>query len=290
MSVWRVVWQFRLANRGWTETYYRDYPTPGSIELFSAATRNARMACSPSSVVLESISFIADQPATIGVFSSRVSRIFQVGQIGSFSYQAVTSQPDAPTIAAFCRLRTELGVGRGLWLRGLPDAAVTYSDNLVSNPELGLREKINTWISHLTRQPFTSMKRFIPAENSVPGWVTNLAVHTGNPAWTRVTITPFDPLWVVGSLVRITRMPGRAVPGLKGIFTVVGVEDESIVIGYRMPTTAASIVTFGVPQARRVVADYQALTNGEFVRFSSRDTGRPTGVPRGRGRAAIRRQ
>jgi hypothetical protein len=274
----KVIWAFRLSNRGWTETYYYAGTDLSAARLAhddEVINRRLRM-CSPP-VVLQSIVFQAQD-------GSRASRLKTIERPG-FGVAGLDNQPDNPTTAALVRFRTPGNNIRSLWVRGLRDVETRWSDNLISLPQGTLREYLQGWITQCIN--FYDIRYVRPVANTVDFAILAVQPHQANPFWTDLVFAGPEHGFLASQLIRVTRVPQIQAPGLSGVYTAEAVAAEKVTVAYRLPSGAATPL-LRPGHARQVEYASARIAGGSFLRFSTRDTGRPTGAPRGRKLAARR--
>jgi hypothetical protein len=284
MAIFKQVWFFTQFNQGWTETYYLDVANLTFAASPDIATQNVIMGTKIFSVNCTAV-------RASDVTAPRTSKITALTLTGQ-SPPSSALRPDITSTAALVRLFSPGGYPiRSVDLRGLDDFYTERDANTgQSIPNALLRGKINDFIAKIAdpRGPY-KIKHFNNDLVANPlHAVTSIHPNAINANQADIE-TPDAAAAPIGTAIVFRGIPQDDLPGLKGTFVVLANSGVALTINYRYRgRTTLYLPTNGF--WRKALYTYAGMIDGTFIRFISRQTGRPITPSRGRGRAVIRRQ
>lgn len=276
MATYKITLFFERGKYGWTETYYKTTSVPADqVTNTPGAFDNACVAFRSSSVTWT-------YTRAEDVDSPRKFFLQRINKTG-----ALEDKPDIPAATALITLRTTDGDQRPLYLRGIPDSLVEFS--LTGQPSFSptLRGLIGNYVNRIAVEQF-AMKKLQPA-TGIYQWRPVVGFQQAISAnYTQFTIGTTDPNWTSEDLIYFKGIPQKTLPGLKGQF-VPYLQGDAGSGQYRILFTWRwTSQIFQTPSAfvRKVGYTYPVIQHADwsFRDYISRDTGRPTGLRRGRSR------
>lgn len=280
-NMYKLVLFYRLAAQGWTETFYRE------AETASAATDLASNFIGKSSMIRAGgIEFQGIRASNIAGTRDTFLRLPNHAVITAS--RDADLKPDITAVSALYRLYAAGGKSRNIWFRGLPDAdTIRERTSGISTPTEAYRDLLDRYKDAMVFNSLRVQSRVVnPADTAT--FTIMSPVTPPQAGFVKLNFGAFPPAWVQGDKIDIGGPSTEDYPQLKGRFEIQVKTDTHVIIrvpGFTFPGTDPVIVIFG---ARRLAYEYPLIQTGQFVRFSTHDTGRPFGVPRGR--RAVRRR
>lgn len=270
MPMYKVTYIYRMGANGWTETFYRSanshYEAP-----FSGATEQRLLEIRGPGTVLQAIR-VSDVAAT------RSSIIIEKNR--RITPEVGTDQ-EVVSVAALTRFNTAALNRRHVWFRGLADFEVRTSSEGQSMPEESLLTDLNYIIGRLRTGSDQIYLRRLQGVDVNP-WKVVDQLSSGGEGGEHTIIHTVAPHGFSGpSRVYFRGYNRSAFPGLRGQFVALPITENTFRIPLRWPHLA-SYVAYPAMEYRVVAYTYDAITDGQFVRFTSRQTGRPITQSRGR--------
>lgn len=293
----RYTFVYQFANNGWTEEFYSQEPGfPQNILWFGTLFRNRCLAFRATGTIIQGV-------RVINVDAVRQGQLFALATVNSAPASGAT--PDVTQVCALSRCNSLAGQGRPLFVRGLrDDITVRNADgstqttgplgNLLASYYNVFNNSLNstpTWCVRYLQNARTSGSMPIPVLSVVPA--------VDYPGQTQLNLGPYagpdgftGPPWTPAVL---SGVPQHDLPGLRGTVPVTffgpGTPPASarLVVPYTMPANA-TVVNPRKMFVRRAVFLYSPINNITFQRLTSRDTGRPFALSRGRGQRRVSRR
>jgi hypothetical protein len=288
----KVVLFYTQGQRGWTETYYAAGSTPQTYSQLYCTASNLQM-------------FVDVRANDVTLVESRVSLIGspRVVYATPFNLQSDvvggTDQDDyvQDTYGEDVLLLVRAGptIPRHIWLRGMPNIYITYFQDGTPNPPPELLYKITRLQASIVAMQLQIQNAVIPTPNSGLWFPVSYVTAGPTPALgasavyvgTAPSISPpFPPLYFQG----INR---NQLPGFPRILTPISIGTGSPVLPVYVPYLYRGNQT-ETPGGKMKFAvlsySYSLITNVLFSTYGTRKTGRPSGLPRGRAPAVVKRQ
>lgn len=275
----KLVFSYNQFNQGWSETWYK------AGDEFRAAT---------GFTPLQISAFLQFRDPRVQLFTIRGSQIgtprnayLRIISQGVLPNPDLTYDPDVSATCALMRLMTAEGLTRHLWIRGLPDQFVVRSFSTGrSIPSAGFNTALDNFRSLLPNMGLCLQKL---NGTGINPWfnVTKMEPDDVFSQSTKVSLLVGSVAPPAGSRVLFKGVPTSALPYFRPQYTIQRrVDDLHFTVNY--PWQSA-LVAYFPPNAyvRRVTYAYPQITEIDFERFATRDTGRPTVPSRGR-RAAVK--
>jgi hypothetical protein len=300
---WQVAQIYEFQRHGWQEVYYSAAGTAEQAASLIPSSQQTMLAPRPPGTVLKGI-------RVVDVYNPRIGVYRPLGTVrGSYAPGAGSPMdeteraPDVSQTAIMLRLGAAAGPSRPIFIRGLRDTLVKRYDDGLPN-----WSAISSYISAIFKvitgesgqNPY-AIRSTKPVSQAVAAKVPVKTVVRIDDGKARLNLEAADYTLISvhknfvfdgGQTSKVIVQGGSAdwhdMPGLKGIFRVLQWDDatNSIVIPYRVPLQ--SNATYGPKKmtVRNLYYDFNAITEYSRVDFRTRDTGRPTGLSRGRSRKA----
>jgi hypothetical protein len=275
----KLVFSYNQFNQGWSETWYK------AGDEFRAAT-----ALTPAQIA----AFLQFRDPRVQLYTIRGSLIgtprnayLRVIQQGVLPNPALEYDPDVSATCALMRLMTTEGLSRHLWIRGLPDQFVVRAFSTGrSIPSAGFNSALDNFRSLLPNMGLCLQKLNGTAVNP---WlnVTKMEPDDIFSQSTKVTLLAGSIGPQPGQRVLFKGISTASLPYFRSQYTVQRrVDDTHFTVNYPWQSPLAA---YFPPNAyvRRVTYSYPQITEIDFERFATRDTGRPSVPSRGR-RAAVK--
>ncbi len=285
MPDFRANYFFTQFSRGWTETWYftsTDLPSATS----SATTVAAPLAaCRSEDTVLTGLRVVQVNPSL-----PRVTLTRALNFPGLSPHVTATGVPsefaDVVTSAAMMSCKFQDGTKKTIMLRGLEDTDLAR--DFIGNPKPSPR--LFGALQTLGLVLFNSgaeIRHYLR-----PG--TSYAIASVSPNVTVTSRTDLNSSVVVpaipdGTAIRVTGVPLKDLPWLKGIWVPIKFAANGFTLAYPVPSGTLVLT----PNMKVWILEYaySPLASGatpggsfELSDFRTRKTGRPTSVPRGRAR------
>ncbi len=292
MASLKVVLFYQQAARGWTETYYATGTSPQTWA--QANINNSTMA--PFVQMRANDVFLSEvRVSQIGSPRVTYSVPFYLASSNAYGADADDWVQDTYGEDALLLVRSGAGVPRHIWLRGLPNILIVYSPTGIPQPPGTLISYIGQLQSQILQLGLYINNVSVPIPTSAswaPVQSVAAAPTVGTPMAVLTTIN--QPLGVTaGSQVYFQGVPRELLHGFPRIATVSAIIQNGTVwdtyVSYLY--RGATSVTYP-PKMKFTSLVYvpNAITSLAFETYGTRKTGRPTGLPRGRAPAVIRRQ
>lgn len=285
---------YQSGTNGWTETYY----------IPSATDPIAWIAANGQSTTLKNfVSFRAPLTSIVAIRASQVGapRVtytrFTFGDPLLVGTAGIVSGGGPDTTGAAARMSMIAGAGqtRQLWIRGLRDIDISRDGNGNSVASANLTNGFNNMYNALAGWGFAIQNVVVPPNGGLVWYpVQTVAPDAANPTTQSFLATTTAPVGGLAAFpaLYIRGIPTDNLPGLPTKISVTGV-------------TATGTVGFTIPYAFRgkvnpqpvakmkccvLQYNYNTITKWEFEQFTTRKTGRPTFLSRGRARTKVGRQ
>jgi len=275
----KVIFYYNQYRQGFSETYYHSSGDPVAfVKALPATFLNSMTSFrSPTTQLWAIRGSLTTTPR------KSYLRIIR-GKYAGAVLGAAADLPDVVSTDAVCRLSSQGGATRRVFLRGLRDEWVTrdaFGNDQLNAP---MQQALNNYITQIKEQGFSIRKSQVPPDGGLIWWqATLLAPHAGNALWTDITI-PVNPGVVVNQQVRFVGINKRDLPYWPRVATVVSQEGGppwKMTIPYRLNWTTYGPINMRVTLATPAL---EAIETLEFERYSERRSGRPFGSLRGRSR------
>jgi len=229
MPLYQEVWSF-VANSGakWNEVQYCVAGSLAEAAVYSAAFKLRR-----TNLMHPTCTWVKSRVTQVG--DPTIHTLVNINAQGTWDPTGGPLNPANPNEAAVINLSSTVRSGtRRLWMRGLPESAVSF--NAVTgrsyvNPEWS--EKLTLFISMLGSAPqqYAIKKKKTGIGNGIVK--TRILQVDGTAAnGTSVLMMKDNPLLVADNMIEITRAEPKLFPGLKGPFKVLAADGTSITIQY----------------------------------------------------------
>jgi hypothetical protein len=290
----KVVFFYTQATRGWTETYYANGSTPATWVQANQALLN-----NPFDIMnIRATDVILQEIRVSAIGSPRITYSLPL------NYQSPNALEDPATTNydqdsfgtdALLLVRSAAGIPRHIWLRGIPEIYVAYDEEGNPTPPAEFLQRVASFQSALLKLGMMIQNANVPPTGS-PLWFTVAFVNAnavgGSPSSvlnvpTLPTMTsPYGQICFQG-------IPKNDLPGFPRILNPIslnaGTPLATITVPYRYRGSDPETYT---PKMKFFVLNYQynLITTVQFELYSSRKTGRPTNLPRGRAPAVVKRR
>lgn len=287
----RIVVYFNQANAGWSETFYTyltdipdDINSPAWQEFLSAS-----LAMRAQPTILMGVRWTQLDPPNRSYF-------FPVGIQNFFANQVqflTDGPPDVVATDAWFQWNSPaIGGKRAVTIRGLPDSFVTKKSNANPDPPANFVKAYRRYfdsIAALNLQMRALQRTTTGLYVKYP--VQSVTAHPTNENWSVITTTvatgynPLENPQVIFRGVPKNNLPG--LPRITQVLAATAAAPFTITVPYRYrgagPSVTPAKMTF---QRTAYVQDNIGTYN--FIRYSTRNTGRPFGSLRGRAKSVIR--
>jgi hypothetical protein len=291
MAQLKVVLFYNQGQRGWTETYYANGASP-TVWAQQFATYNYWTPF--TNMRANDVTLVEVRVSQIGSPRVTYSLPFQLASENAYGSDASEFVQDTYGEDALLLVRSATGIPRHLWLRGLPNILIVYSQGGSPAPPALL-------ISLIAQMQAQILQMGLQVQNVVvPGPTSNLwnpvlsataSPSVGNPLTTLVTTS--QPIGVTaGSNLYFQGIPRNILPGFPRIIPVTGVVQTGSVWDNFVPYLFRGPTAVVYPNKMKFCAlqyTYPQIASVAFETYGVRKTGRPSGLPRGRAPAVIRR-
>jgi hypothetical protein len=287
----KIVMFYRQNARGWTETYYNNSSSPSAWCNQYATGLNLQnfMGMRADDVVMTEV-----RASLIG--SPRVTYSVPLNLFSLNALDDITSfAQDTYGEDALVLLRSANNIPRHVWLRGLPNIFIVYSQETgIPTPPASLISSIAQYAAMLQTMGLCIQNAVVPTPSSGVWYPVTSVTGSGGTLNTTSVITyanlptlspPYPPMYFQG-------VPRNLLPGFPRIITpsasiTLPAPTQNVPYLYR----GATEVTYppkmkGTPLSYT----YPSITSAAFETYGTRKTGRPTGLPRGRASVVIKRQ
>lgn len=271
----KVAFLWEEAEQGWVDIFYASGADPRAVAT-GFSNQFLDLMLMPRNHLVDFVSVRASQ---VGAPRVTFTRVIEKGNIFTPDVS-----PDVTNTSALLKIYTNDGHTRNWMVSGLDDV-------MVARFRSGLSEKtpqLVDWVAELNN--------FLPNSNLWMQWVQPVTVNPWRAvigfqrdpiflARTRVNLEPGGLTPAVGDTVQFRFIDPVQMPGLRGNFNVVSAGAGQFVIDYRYRNQAD---IYFPPRGywRKVVYAYSQLNNAKFVRWTTRDRGKPVIPHRGRRSAA----
>jgi len=266
MPFYKVSYVFKLADQGWTETYYRQADDAGSCVNMSITSLNKFISFRSDTTVLQAVRAVEVGGVRRGVV--RPLTFLTGGGAGN---------PDVTGVTAQMKLSSSAGHNRILSVRGLADSSVLRSAAGASQPTAALTNALQDMMTEVIALGYRI--QFFTAQTKYN--VVSLSPQTGNENITVVTLPAGTPIPAVGDQVRFFGFDRCILHDFSSPFRVLYVGTNSFMIGYKWRLKDTSVSPANLQYAQAVYG-YDPINLGGFYTFTTRKTGRPFGLSRGR--------
>jgi hypothetical protein len=283
-QIYKLTFIYNAGLQGFSEVFYRSADTAQAATQITQTRINKFIQMRIGGVVL-----VALKATEVGGLRRSYIRTLNEVRNAGYSGSPLNPQIATPDVTAVCaqiRLGFEGGGSRIVNVRALGDVETIRNQNFIDNPSGVLRDAINNYLSAVTPD-FLGQKLVDSSENGFP-WipVASLEAHPTNSSWTRVNVLNNAQINAANQLVYFSGVDRAVFPGLRGQFRVVEPPTATtFTIPYRY-REAVALTTVRNMNVRRAVYTYPALVgrnfDDTFVRLTTRKTGRPFGLLRGR--------
>jgi hypothetical protein len=299
MPIWKVSHFFEFGTAGWSEIYHSTAATAEQAADLSPASVLTFLDRRAPGVLFKAIRVVDVHNPRVGTL--RPINVYRDELDIAPGADDPYVKPDVAGTSFYCRLSAAAGPSRPLFLRGLQDGIVLRKRD--GTPRL-------TWAAVWLREMETIMKNAPAYEilsirpSSFPQARNYkvLAVEKVQAGVCKLTLSNADG----GQLVtdqnkvfngnqdwKVIVSGGSAdahdFPGLRGVFTVLGVDGPSIKISYDLPFQLAGPQAPKKLKVRNLYYVSNPITKATGIDFRTRDTGRPTNLRRGRSRKVLSR-
>lgn len=276
MAFFKVVYIYSTSEYGWTELFYDE-----AASLDSFATPNATELQRTVQWRGAGVKLLAKKVIEEG--GLRRSKIFNLNAKPFFGNDAAGA--DVGGVSAKIRLNFAGGGGRILEARGIADDMIQPRADGASVPSPALQQFITSYVGWIAYAQNPFLGKRLQSIGANP-WkdVVSLTASPANANWTQVTISAIGAPLAAGTEVYFRGVDPLILPWLRGVYRTVG---PATTTTFNIPTLyreAADVTTLTNVQWRAALYDYPAITGGNFLRFGTRDTGRPFSQRRGRRR------
>jgi len=268
MAIFRGRVLFRQALQGWSENFWMDRADRGAAvqELRSYVTQR-RKSLSSSARVQVVVANNPDPPRDGSVYSYQ-------GDTGKGTYLEPVAGPEAVGAAVNVRFFTAEGKWRNLLFRGLPQDALEFDDGqqVVTTT---FADALKHAIDFIVSGPM-KIRRLVRGAAPI-GRLTSIQTVLGHVTGGGFAVDPGGNL--TGSIVELRQAEG--ISNVNGQY-VVSLHAAPFI--YFRPRQRVSYGTY-TPDSARVFAitpAHDSPTVGQIIGGTTRDTGRPFGVRRGK--------
>lgn len=280
MPYFKVTINYRQFNNGWGETFYRQANSAREAAAITVPNLNKFLLGRGYGTYIRSVKAIEDG-------ATRNSYTFVENLFNSTTF-ANGPSPDVCSTTALVNLAGSSAGNRHWWPRGLRDDLVKRNND--GSP---ITAEINgivlRWQAAILANNFRIKRLPTGGAMGTEQEVTSLVPRTGNSNWTVINTTVTGA--ARGFYLSFLHVP-KTLCGFPRVARIVEVAGSNPVIKYRLRnpdnSLPASIVGGGLTVRLFNDFDYPAITNATFVDWTKRDTGRPTGLQRGRRSAGCR--
>lgn len=274
MANQKCVLMFGYYRWGWTETYYRADASPVAAADWFIDHASSFVVGRALGVYLEAVR-CSDEANPRDTDLRSVAHI----NVGGRREDAPTD-PGVIQDTALIRCQAADGTSRHVFMRGLQDDMI----NIVAGqsvPSPGGIVTINAFRNLLTQNGFY-IKKLKDEEDVEWNLMVNVRASV-EPAGYTVISTNGEHGILKNDRVYFKGVNKCQIPWLSGQYTVVDATALTITINQEYLSKEAFIAPREA-YVREADYEYPAITRSQFVRFTSRDTGRPTVLSRGRRR------
>lgn len=266
MPFYKLSFIFKLIDQGWTESYYVQEPTATAAINIDPLTMGKFIDFRAQQTVLQAV-------RAVEVGGVRRGVVLPVNRRG----QSSGATPDITGATAQIAYSSPDGHNRKLWVRGLADADVVRAADGSSQPSAFLNAGLLRMIDQVTYKPFRI--QFLTAQPKYSN--LTLMPQTGNDAITTVNFPPAQTTPIPGEYVRFFGYDRCILHNFSAPFRVLAATAGQFSIPYKWRLKDASYAPANLQWAK-VVYGYDPIATGGFVQFTTRKTGRPFGLSRGR--------
>lgn len=283
----KVVLFYNQSNRGWTETFFapQDNP-PGHVEGIWTRIVKAAIRFRHPLTSLYGIRFSMLSGAKKSIF-------FPL----STKYKPDTgfnqSTPDLVGADGVWQLRGQDYSKRAISLRGLYENAVERLQDGTDKPSAELIKAVDLYLDTLAENSMAIRVASTPNNSALISYDPERADFDPlNLAWVRIWYkTLGGPGFAVGDAVRFSSKFKFFMPGFPSVAKVRSITVDPPYTKYSFDYTYRPSGSTNLVNCHTILAQYQykTITDWDFQRLSTRDTGRPFGSLRGRSRTAVAR-
>lgn len=266
MPFYKVSFVFKLADQGWTETYYKQADDAGGCVNLTVGQLTKFVSFRSDLTRLQAIRAIEVGGVRRGVV--RALSWLNPGTLGAADVTGVTAQ---------MKLSAFSGHNRILSVRGLADSSVLRDGSGGSTPTAALTNGLTDMMAEVVNQGYRI--QFFTSQTKYS--VLSLSPQTGNENITVVTLPAGTPVPAVGEQVRFFGYDRCILHNFNAPFRVLYNSATSFSIGYKWRLKDTSLSP-ALLQFAKVVYGYDIINQGTFAVFTTRKTGRPFGLSRGR--------
>lgn len=295
MPLYRVSLIYQFGKKGWQENFWCEAATAKAAMHFTPAQRKAILQFRPHGTQLQAVKAFLHKNPRDGAVESYSETV--VGSIDQ-------STPDLVTTAALIGLTTDVGRERKMLLRAWRDGFTLMKEGGSSDYTGVVKDHIFEYVAALKRTASTGPKLGLgyltpaTAAGTSMGKFRVSQFNQNLDGTVDAVLSPSD--WTLlfsgqsGDFlggkadVVFNGQNLREFPGLKGTVRVIKAVSPTITFAYTLcggATTHAAHNVF----VRNAIILFSPFDNFRFVEWRSRQTGRPIGLSRGRGRSIYRR-
>jgi len=286
MPEYQVKFQMGLRNQGWSYSFYKAGNSAAALITDARAFATPLLACHSSSAVIDYISAsrlpLAEQPAgELGGRDQRRSILFVAP-----APIVEANLPDITNSACHVRLFSEDGHNRSLYLCGLKDEQVKRWAHGQPNLQPELRNALTPLYQAIAQHSY-QLRTINPPEGDFAFKdVLSIEDEAGSGSVNSLFTTRVDHGLVAGHVVAFTfdQSDVTLLP-YTGNHRVVAAPTTNTFVLNSQFLGGADLLTPHRMQVRRVGYTYHAITEGEFVDFTTRQRGKrygPSGREKGR--------
>lgn len=283
MPIYKVVHNLKQYGRGWGEVYYQDASSARTAATLSLGQINDFMGIRSFATILRSV-----RASNVAPPRDSVTITYNASAPGS---SAVTYRADVVSTSLLAHWVGILGGQRNVWIRGVRDEAVMR--NADGSPNF---TQITTPLAAYRSMVLSKVYRIRSIQGGVVGpaqLVGTVAKNADNPSLTDVPVFPAN--LPIGTLLLFSRIPKHLCGFPREAITLTASAVPVATILYRLRNADGSSpvgnVSVGDMRVRVVTAlNYAVCDLLQPIDFTSRQTGRPTDLPRGRKSAGCRRR
>jgi hypothetical protein len=287
MPDYKITFVYEQGKSGFTEVFYRSATTPQeAANTISASRISSFLGIRIGGTILRAIK-ATEVSGLRKSYIRTMNMQFPAGAlISSGAFTQTVATPDVTAVCAQLRFGFNGGGSRIVNVRALGDVDTLRSVTFNDVPSSRLQQLISDYAAAVVVD--FKGQRLVDAGVAGFPWIpaASIAAHPTNPAWSRITVGSQTQFSAIGDLLYFRGVDRAIFPGLRGVFRLVSVPTSTTLdIGYKY-REAVSSTGFTDTQVRKAAYTYPALIGAgyadTFVALTTRKTGRPIGLRRGR--------